>query len=75
MDITKSIATDYVVPFRTRDHQGALPTLAATNVTVQEITVSAAGMKDAARGADLRADAAFVPTTGVPSVASLASPL
>ena len=28
MDITKSIATDYTVPFRTRERQGALPTLA-----------------------------------------------
>lgn len=75
MEITKSIATDHMVPFRTREHQGALPTLAPTSVPVQGITVSAAGTTDAACGTRFRADAAFVPTTGVPSAASLASPL
>ena len=75
MEITKSIATDRFVPFRTREHQGALPTLAATNVPVQGTSVPAAGMTVAARGTGLRADAAFVLTTGVLSAASLASPL
>ncbi len=75
MDIMKSIATDHMVPFRTRELQGALPTLAPICVPVQGTTVSAAGQTAALRGAGFRADAAFVPTTGVPSVASSASPL
>lgn len=75
MDIMKSIATDHMVPFRTRELQGALPILAATDVTVQGITVPAAGEPVVARVAGFRADAAFVPTTGVLSVASSASPL
>ena len=74
MDIIKSIATDRMVPFRTRELQGALPILAATNVTVQGTTVPAVGNPVLARVAGFRADAAFVPTTGVPSVASSASP-
>ena len=75
METTKSIATDQMVPFRTREHQGALPTLAPISVPVQGTTVPAAGQTDAVRGAGFRADAAFVLTTGVPSAASLASPL
>lgn len=75
METTTSIATDRMVPFRTREHQGALPTLAPISVPVQGTTVSVAGVTDAARGTGFRADAAIVPTTGVPSAASLASPL
>jgi hypothetical protein len=75
MDIMKSIVADHMVPFRTREIQGAVPTLAPISVPVQGITVSAAGQTAALRGAGFRADAAFVPTTGVPSVASSASPL
>ena len=75
METTKSIATDHMVPLRTREHQGALPTLAPISVPVQGTTVSVAGTTDAARGTGFRTDAAFVPTTGVPSAASLASPL
>lgn len=74
MDIVKSIAADHMVPFRTRKLQGALPTLASTSVPVQGTTVSAAGLTAALRGAGIRTGAAFAPT-GVPSVASLASPL
>ena len=75
METTTSIATDRMVPFRTREHQGALPTLAPISVPVQGTTVSVAGTTDAARGTGFRTDAAFVPTTGVPSAASLVSPL
>ena len=75
METTKSIATDYTVPFRTREHLGALPTLAPISVPVQGISVSAAGMTVAAAGAGFRADAAFDLTTGDLSAASLASPL
>ena len=74
METTKSIATDYTVPFRTRERQGALPTLAPTNVPVQGISVSAAGM-GAPIGTGVRADAAFDLTTGVSSASCQASPL
>lgn len=74
METTKSIATDCTVPFHTRERQGALPILAATHAPVQGISVSAAGM-GAPKGAGVRADAAFVPTTGDPSASCLASPL
>ena len=74
MDITKSIATDYTVPFRTRERQGALPTLAPISVPVQGISVSAAGMAAAAFGAGVRADGALNPT-GDFSASFLASPL
>ncbi|PRY62979.1 hypothetical protein BCF74_103188 [Knoellia remsis] len=76
MESTKSIATDYTVPFRTREHQGALPTLAPIAVPVQGTGVSAAGMKAAAASpAGRRADGAFDLNTGDLSAASLASPL
>ncbi|KGN39620.1 hypothetical protein [Knoellia subterranea] len=74
METTKSIATDYAVPFRTREHLGALPTLAPIAVPVQGISVSAAGM-GAPIGTGVRADAAFDLTTGDPSASCLASPL
>ena len=78
MDIMKSIATDITVPFRTRERQGALPTLAPTSVPVQGISVSAAGRMAAASagaGADLRTAGAFDPTPGDFSASFLASPL
>ena len=74
METTKSIATDYTVPFRTRERQGALPTLAPVNASVQGTTVSAAGM-GAPLGAGVRADAPFGFTTGVLSASCQASPL
>lgn len=75
MDTMKSIATDCTIPFRTREHQGALPILAATRVPVQGMTVSAAAtIPGAFVGAGLGADAAFNPT-GDPSASCLASPL
>lgn len=74
MDIIKSIATDCTVPFRTRDHQGALPTLAPITVPVQGTTVSAAGMAVAAFGSGIRAEGALNPT-GDFSASFLASPL
>ena len=74
MDIMKSIATDYTVPFRTRERQGALPTLAPFSVPVQGISVPAAGMAVAAFGAGVRADGAFNPT-GENSAYLQASPL
>ena len=74
METTKSIATDYAVPFRTREHQGALPTLAPISVPVQGISVSAAGM-GALEGSCVRADAAFDLTTVVLSASCQASPL
>ncbi|MFC7489591.1 MULTISPECIES: hypothetical protein [unclassified Knoellia] len=61
MDIMKSIATDYTVPFRTRERQGALPTLAPFSAPVQGTSVSA-GTAVAAFGAGVRADGAFNPT-------------
>lgn len=73
METTKSIATDYTVPFRTRERQGALPTLAPI-ASVQGTTVSAAGM-GAPLGAGVRADAPFGFTTGVLSASCQASPL
>ncbi|EAP99976.1 hypothetical protein JNB_07394 [Janibacter sp. HTCC2649] len=76
MDITKSIATDYTVPFRTRERQGALPTLAPISVPVQGISVPAAGMAPSAvAGADFGANAAFDLITGDRSASFLASPL
>lgn len=74
MDITKSIATDHTVPFRTRERLGALPTLAPTAVPVQGTSVPAAGMAVAAFGIGVRADGALNPT-GDFSASSLASPL
>jgi hypothetical protein len=75
METMKSIVTDCTVPFRTREHQGALPTLAATRVPVQGTTVSAAATTQGAiAGVRLGADAAFNPT-GDPSASFLASPL
>jgi len=74
MDITKSIATDCTVPFRTRERQGALPTLAPISVPVQGISVPAAGMAVAAFGAGIRANGAFNPK-GDFSASFLASPL
>ncbi|MEO7269939.1 MAG: hypothetical protein ABIW49_12105 [Knoellia sp.] len=74
METTKSIATDYTVPFRTRERLGALPTLAPVTVPVQGTTVSAAGMDFAAFGAGVRADGALNPT-GDFSASFLASPL
>lgn len=76
MDTTKSIATDYTVPFRTRERLGALPTLAPISVPVQGISVPAAGMANpAVFGAGFRADAAFDLITGDRSASFLASPL
>lgn len=74
METTKSIATDHTVPFRTRERQGALPTLAPICVPVQGTSVSAAGM-GAPIGAGVRADAAFDLITGDLSASCLASPL
>lgn len=74
MDITKSIATDYTVPFRTRERQGALPTLAPICVPVQGISVPAAGLGGAAvSGVNFRADAASDLITGDRSASFLAS--
>ncbi|WP_353953008.1 hypothetical protein V6K52_06120 [Knoellia sp. S7-12] len=76
MDIIKSNATDYTVPFRTRESQGALPTLAPIYVPVQGISVPAAGMANSAVfGAGFRANAASDLTTGDRSASFLASPL
>ena len=61
METTTSIATDRMVPFRTREHLGALPTLAPISVPVQGTTVSVAGVTDAARGTGFRA-LSLVPT-------------
>lgn len=74
METTKSIVTDLAVPFRTREHQGALPTLAPISVPVQGTGVSAAGM-GAPVGAGVRADAAFNLITGDLSASCQASPL
>ena len=74
MEITKSIATDLVVPFHTRERQGALPTLVPVNAPVQGTSVSAAGM-GAPIGAGVRTDATFDLTTGVLSASCQASPL
>lgn len=74
MDIMKSIATDYTVPFRTRERLGALPTLAPITVPVQGTSVPAAGSAVAAFGAGVRADGALNPT-GDFSASFLASPL
>ena len=74
METTKSIATDYDVPFRTREHQGALPTLAPISGPVQGTSVSAAGT-GAPIGAGVRPDATFVLTTGELSASCQASPL
>lgn len=75
METMKSIATGCTVPFRTREHQGALPTLAAIRVPVQGTSVSAAATSPAAlTGVGRGADAAFNPT-GDPSASCLASPL
>ncbi|WP_404381292.1 hypothetical protein LL946_13005 [Knoellia locipacati] len=74
METTKSIATDYTVPFRTRERQGALPTLAPVDVTAQGTSVPAAGM-GAPFGAGVRADGAFDLTTGDLSASCQASPL
>lgn len=74
METTKSIVTDYTVPFRTREHLGALPTLAPISVPVQGTGVSVAGA-GAPIGAGVRADARFDLITGDPSALCLASPL
>lgn len=74
MDTMKSIATDYTVPFRTRESEGALPTLAPISVPVQGISVSAAGTAVAAFGAGVRADAPINPK-GDFSASFQASPL
>jgi hypothetical protein len=74
METTKTIATDYTVPFRTREHQSALPTLAAVGSAVQGTGVPASGM-GAPFGAGVRPDATFVLTTGVLSASCQASPL
>lgn len=74
METTKSIATDYTVPFRARERQGALPTLAPVGAALQGTGVSAAGLA-ALMGSGVRADVAFDPTTGVLSASCQASPL
>lgn len=78
MDIIKSIATDITVSFRTRERQGALPTLTPISVPAQGVSVSAAGRVAAASagaGTGLRTAGAFDPTTGDFSASFLASPL
>lgn len=76
MDIIKSNATDDTVPFRTRESQGAVPTLAPICVPVQGISVPAAGLGGAAgSGVNFRADAASDLTMGDRSASFLASPL
>lgn len=74
MEIMKSIATDITVPFRTRERQGNLPTLAPISVPVQGTGVSAAGTAVAAYGAGIRAAAAHNPK-GDFSASFQASPL
>ena len=74
MDNITSIATGCTVPFRTRELQGAEPTLAPAHAPGQGTGVSVAGMKDGVVfGADRIAGAPDL--TGDPSASSSASPL